>query len=188
MKYDLQDIATVSGLPGLFTVLKPTRTGVVLESMDEVKKRVMAQTRHKISILKEISIFTTTAENSVALEDVFAAIYSKYETKLELDHKKASNDELKAFLGEVVKDFDDDRVYASDIKKLVSWYKIISKKLKPVKVEKETKAKKAGAKKGDPAADKKPASKKKAAPKKQHVAKKAKPAPMRKTAVTKKNG
>ena len=51
MKYHLQDIATVSGMPGLFKVLKPTRTGVVLESMDEVKKRVMAQTRHKISIL-----------------------------------------------------------------------------------------------------------------------------------------
>lgn len=162
MKYDLQDIATVSGMPGLFKVLKPTRTGVVLESLDSIKKRVMAQTRHKISILKEISIFTTSAENSVALENVFVNIYKKYNTELSIDHKTASTNELKAFLGEVVSDFDEARVYPSDIKKLISWYKIVAKELQPIKEEKETK-------KTEVKADEE---KKKAAPKNKNVAKK----------------
>lgn len=191
MKYDLQDIATVSGMPGLFKVLKPTRTGVVLESLDAAKKRLMAQTRHKISILKEISIFTNTAENSVALETVFENIYKIHKTDLKIDHKKASAEELKSFLGEVVENFDEDRVYLSDIKKLVSWYKIISKELKPIKLEKEAKAetkKKAGAKKDSEKTDKKPAAKKKAAPKNQPAIKQQKAPPVKKVAGTKKNG
>ena len=185
MKYDLQDIATVSGMPGLFKLLKPTRTGVVLESLDADKKRLMAQTRHKISILKEISIFTNTAENSVALETVFEDIYKVHKTSLKIDHKKATNDELKSFLGEVVANFDEERVYISDIKKLVSWYKIIAKELKPVKVEKEAKAE---TKKDSDKAEKKPVAKKKATPNKQPKMKQAKAPPMKKVAGTKKNG
>ena len=170
-------------MPGLFKVLKPTRTGVVLESLDDIKKRVMAQTRHKISFLHEISIFTNTVESNVVLEKVFADIYAKYNTKLTIDHKTATNDELKAFLGEIVPDFDQDKVYISDIKKLVSWYKIIARELKPIKEEAEDKNKKKATpkKEGDKA--------KKATVKKKPVAaRKAKPAPMKKVAGTKKNG
>ena len=137
MKYDLQDIATVSGMPGLYKVLKPTRTGVVLESLDPEKKRLMAQTRHKISILKEISIFMTGAENSIPLEDVFESIFAKYKTELDLNPKKMSGSDLKTFIEEVVPDYDEERVYTSDIKKLISWYKLIAGELEPVEVEVE---------------------------------------------------
>lgn len=137
MKYDLQGVATVAGMPGLYKVLKPTRTGVVLESLDAQKKKLMAQTRHKISILSEISIFTTTAESSIGLESIFATMYKKYKNNLEIDHKTTSNDELKAFLGEVVPEFDEDRVYPSDIKKLISWYKIVSREMEPVEEKKK---------------------------------------------------
>ena len=184
MKYDLQEIATVSGMPGLFKVLKPTRTGVVLESLDKEKKRLMAQTRHKISILKEISIFTNTAENSLPLETVFANIYQNHTTDLNIDHKKASNDELKSFLGEVVPDFDEDRVYVSDIKKLVQWYKIVARELKPIEEEKPKAVKKKTEDKKEKKETKKAATKKKAAPKKD--TEKKEKAPAKKKAAPKK--
>lgn len=179
MKYDLQDIATVSGMPGLYKVLKPTRTGVVLESLDDEKKRLMAQTRHKISILKEISIFTTGTDNSVPLETVFATILEKHNTKLDLNPKKMSGNELTSFIEEIVPDFDTERVYTSDVKKLISWFKIIAKELKPLKEDKKD-DKKAAAPKKKAAAKKAPAKPKKTI---------AKPkAAMKKIAVTKKNG
>jgi len=156
-------------MPGLYKVLKPTRTGVVLESLDEVKKRIMAQTRHKISILKEVSIFTTGAESSVSLEKVFQTIYEKYQKNLTIDHKTSSEADLRSFLLEIVPNYDTDRVYVSDMKKLVSWYKIAAQYLEPIKEEaadkEETKAADKTAKKDSKPAQAKPSAK--ATPKKQ---------------------
>jgi hypothetical protein len=84
----LSEIATISGKGGLFKVLAPTKSGVILESLDEAKSKMVATTSHKLSLLNEISIYTTTKEGTVGLED---------------------------------------RVYISDIKKLVKWYGSILK-------------------------------------------------------------
>jgi hypothetical protein len=62
----------------LFRVLKPTRAGVILESLDEQRTRSVAGPQSRVSLLKEISIYTTDAEGSVPLEEVLRKIYAKY--------------------------------------------------------------------------------------------------------------
>lgn len=146
---DLKDIAAVSGKSGLFKVIKPTRTGVVLESLDEAKKKSIASGNSRVSVLKEISVYTTGEESSILLEDLFDKIFKKHGTDLGLDHK-ADSSVLFKFLSEVLPDYDEDRVYASDLKKMVLWYKTISKNYPEIfEAKKETSeaAPKAGAKK-----------------------------------------
>lgn len=121
---DLKEIASVSGKGGLFKIVKPTRTGVILESMDEKASRLVATANHRISVLKEISVYTNTSEGSVPLEEVFQTIYKEFGDDPGID-SSSSPEELKAFLQHILPDYDRDRVYVSDIKKMVSWYKIL---------------------------------------------------------------
>src|SRR5690554_45791 len=121
---EFKEIATVSGKPGLYRILKPSRSGVVLESMDEKKTKLVVGTNHRVSILSEISIYTLTEEGAAPLEEVMRTIEKEFQgdTGLAAD---ADNDEYQAFLKHVLPAFDEDRVYVSDIKKLINWYKII---------------------------------------------------------------
>jgi hypothetical protein len=123
---DLKDIAAVSGKGGLYKVLKPTRTGVVLETIDETKAKLIANASDRVSLLKEISIYTTGKESSVPLDSVFTKIYEKFNKKNIGVDSKSEPEELKKFLTSVVPDFDTEKVYNSDIKKLVNWYTILS--------------------------------------------------------------
>jgi hypothetical protein len=120
----IEEIATVSGKGGLFKVLAPTKSGVILESIDDAKTKMIATSNQKLSLLNEISIYTTTKEGTVALDYVLRKIKNEYGNDLGVD---ANSDpvELKAFLKSVLPEYDDDRVYVSDIKKLVKWYEII---------------------------------------------------------------
>lgn len=121
---DLKDVASVAGKGGLFKVVKPTRSGVILEALDGSKKKLVANANSRVSILKEISIYTTSAEGTILLEDVFKLIHEKYNTDLPVT-TKSSNQELLDFLAEIVTDYDDEKVYASDAKKVVSWYNLL---------------------------------------------------------------
>jgi len=120
----LADIATISGKGGLFKILKPSKSGVILESMDDAKTKLVATAHHKLSVLNEISIYTTTKEGTVPLEDVLKKIYAEFGDDLGLDGN-AENAELKSFMKAVLPEYDDNRVYVSDIKKLVRWYGIL---------------------------------------------------------------
>ncbi|MCH7399974.1 DUF5606 domain-containing protein [Belliella sp. DSM 107340] len=122
MKFN--EIATVSGKAGLYKILKPTRSGVILESMDEKKGKLVVGANQRVSVLSEISIYTMTEEGATALEEILIKIESEFKGDLGLD-STADADELKAFLKHVLPEFDEDKVYPSDIKKLISWYKII---------------------------------------------------------------
>lgn len=122
----LSDIATISGKGGLFKVLKPAKTGVILESMDEAKTKLVATPNHRLSLLSEISIYTTTKEGTVALADVLKKIKDTFGDDLGLD-SDAEGNELKSFLKSVLPEYDENRVYVSDIKKLVKWYGILLK-------------------------------------------------------------
>lgn len=117
----LSDIATIAGKSTLFKVLKPGKAGVILESLDEAKAKLVATASHKLSILSEISIYTTSKEGTVPLEEVLKRIHSTYGNDLGLD-AEADGSELKSFLKSVVSDYDENRVYVSDMKKLVKWY------------------------------------------------------------------
>lgn len=122
----LQEIATVSGKGGLFKVLAPTKSGVILESLDEAKIKLIATTNHKLSLLNEISIYTTSKEGTIQLADVLKKIKKEYGRDLGVD-ANSDGSELKAFVKSVVPDFDEARVYTSDMKKLVKWYDILLK-------------------------------------------------------------
>lgn len=121
---ELSEIASISGKGGLFKVLKPGKSGVLLESMDTTKARIVANATQRLSVLSEISIYTTTKEGTVALEDVLKKIHKDFKDDLGVDGNSDAN-ELKAFLKSVLPEYDEDRVYVSDIKKLVKWYSIL---------------------------------------------------------------
>jgi hypothetical protein len=121
---ELSEIASISGKGGLFKVLKPGKSGVLLESMDATKVRIVASATQRLSVLSEISIYTTTKEGTVALEDVLKKIHKDFKDDLGVDGTSDAN-ELKAFLKSVLPEYDEDRVYVSDIKKLVKWYSIL---------------------------------------------------------------
>lgn len=122
---DLKDIAAVSGKGGLFKVIKPTRTGVILETIDEQKSKLITNANNRISLLKEISVYTTSKEASLPLEDVFRTMYKKHGAKISVT-SKSSDQELRSFLAGVVPDYDTERVYNSDIKKIIGWYSILT--------------------------------------------------------------
>lgn len=121
---EFREIATVAGKPGLYKILKPSRSGVILESMDDKKNKLVVGGSHRVSILSEISIYTLTEEGAAPLEEVMRTIEKEFQgdTGLAAD---ADNDEYHAFLKHVLPEYDENRVYVSDIKKLINWYKII---------------------------------------------------------------
>lgn len=120
----LADIATVSGKGGLFKVVAPTKSGVILETLDDARTKLVTTTSNKLSLLNEISIYTTSKEGTVPLEDVLKKIHNEYGEDTGVD-QNSDPSELRAFLKSVLPDFDESRVYVSDIKKLVRWYEII---------------------------------------------------------------
>ena len=125
MSITLSEIATISGKSTLFKVLKPGKSGVILESLDAAKTKIVANATHRLSVLSEISIYTTTKEGTVPLEEVLKRIYENYKNDIGIEGE-GENSELKSFLKSVVPDYDETRVYVSDMKKLVRWYKIIA--------------------------------------------------------------
>lgn len=122
----LDDIATVSGKGGLYKVFKPAKSGVILESLDETKTKIVATANNRLSILSEISIYTTTKEGTVPLADVLKKINAEYGNDLGLD-ADADPTELKSFMKSILAEYDENRVYVSDIKKLVKWYGVLLK-------------------------------------------------------------
>lgn len=122
----LKEVANISGKGGLYRILKPGRSGVIVQSMDEKKKREMVPANARVSVLKDISIYQQGVNDSTPLGDIFIAMREKHGEKVEIDTKNADNEELYEKLGEVMPDFDRERVHASDVKKLINWYNLLS--------------------------------------------------------------
>ena len=137
---EFSEIAAVSGKGGLFKVLKPTRSGVILETLNESKKKMVVNIHSKVSILSEISIYTTDAEGARPLEDVMKKIHEEFSGDTGLS-SSSDPDELKSFLKFILPEYDESRVYVSDIKKLINWYNKLAADLPEVfenKPEEET--------------------------------------------------
>ncbi len=117
------EIASIAGRGGLFHVLKPTRSGVIVETLDDQQKKLVVGANHRVSILQEVSIYTTGSEESVPLEEVMRKIHAEFDGDPGVD--TSDGEELKAFLKHVVPNYDTTRVYVSDMKKLVNWYKLL---------------------------------------------------------------
>lgn len=125
----LKEIANIAGKPGLYKIVKPGRSGVIVESLNELKKREMISATSKVSILNEIAVYsqyTKEGNDSKPLSEIFSAIKSTFGDKIEVDTKNATSKELFDFLTQVHPDYDTERVYANDIKKMINWYNIIS--------------------------------------------------------------
>ena len=137
---DFKDIAAVSGKGGLFKVVKPTKTGVILESLDENKTKLVTNLNQKVSVLAEISVYCTGEEETVALNEVLLKIKNEFDDDPGVD-KNSDPDELKSFLAHILPDYDRDRVYVSDIKKIVNWYHIIYQFAPELLIEKQEETK-----------------------------------------------
>lgn len=120
----LRQIANISGYGGLYRILKPSRAGVIVESLDDKKEKTMMGPTARVSVLNDISMYVDTPDQSVALGEVLKAVAEKFGDDLPVT-AKSSDAELGNFMGEVLPDYDRERVRISDIKKLVSWYGIL---------------------------------------------------------------
>jgi len=121
----LEKIIVITGKTGLFRMLSQTRTGVIAMSLIDGKKTA-TNPREQINVLTEIKIYGIRGE--VPLEEVFNKIFVYEKGESTRITPKAKKDELEAYLFEVFQDYDEDRVYASDIKKIIQWYNLLLSK------------------------------------------------------------
>lgn len=118
----LEKILSVAGKPGLYKLITQTRTGFVAESLLD-RKRITVSLRSSVSVLSEIAIYTL--EEEVPLREVFKKIQTKENgSKTSISHKDEKI-KLEEYFFEVLPDYDEDRVYVSDIKKVIQWYNIL---------------------------------------------------------------
>jgi hypothetical protein len=119
----LEKILSVAGKPGLYKLITQTRTGFVAESLLD-GKRITVSLRSSVSVLSEIAIYTL--EEEVPLREVFQKIQTKENgAKTSISHKDEKI-KLEEYFFEVLPNYDEDRVYVSDIKKVIQWYNILT--------------------------------------------------------------
>ena len=114
----LEKVIAISGKPGLYEIISQSKAGVIVESLAD-KKRFPVNSLHNISTLNDIAIYTY--EEEIPLKVVFLNIFEKETGEKSMDPKSSKADLLNYF-GEVLPDFDEERVYPSNIKKILSWY------------------------------------------------------------------
>ena len=120
----LKEILSISGKPGLYKMVSQAKNMLIVESLVD-GKRMPAYTRDKAVSLGDIAIFTDTGE--VTLGEVLEKLKTKENGKEASINPKSDNDTLRNFMEEVLPDFDRDRVYPSDIRKIVQWYNLLIK-------------------------------------------------------------
>jgi hypothetical protein len=118
----LEKIIAIGGKPGLYELIAQTKGGFVGESLVD-KKRLTVSIRAKVSVLSEIAIYALDRE--VPLLEVFEAIHKKEEGKETSVSPKADKLALEEYFFSILPNYDEDRVYASDMKKILSWYNLL---------------------------------------------------------------
>ncbi len=118
-------ILAISGKPGLYRLVSQGRNMLIVETIDAEKKRVPASIRDRVTSLNDVSMYTD--EEDKPLMEIFESIRVKENGQpVAIDHKKASAAELADFMAAVLPNYDRDRVYTTDIKKLIQWYNILA--------------------------------------------------------------
>lgn len=118
---EFSKIIAVTGKPGLFKVVSQSKNAIIVESLLD-KKRVAINATQNVSLLENIAIYTY--EEDMPLLDVFKAINIKTGGEKAISHKESGN-KLQAFFAEVLPSYDDERVYTSNIKKVIQWFNIL---------------------------------------------------------------
>jgi hypothetical protein len=117
---NLKGILAISGTPGLYRVIAQTKSGFIVESLIDQKRKPVSASQ-QISMLEDISVYTTG--DDMPLKEVFQK-FLDYSKSNQLPDIKGNTD-LKAFLKNVIPDYDQERVYSSDIKKMISWFGLV---------------------------------------------------------------
>ncbi|MCG6188476.1 DUF5606 family protein [Maribellus maritimus] len=120
----LKGLLAISGQSGLFKMVAESKNSIIVESLD-TKKRIPVYSTSKVSALEDIAIYTESGD--IPLKDVFKSIAEKEEGGEALSPKSSGN-ELKNYFEKILPDFDKERVYVSDIKKVLLWYNILKEK------------------------------------------------------------
>lgn len=120
----LKGILSISGQSGLFKLVAESKSNIIVESLEN-SKRMPVHSTSKVSALEDIAIYTENGD--VPLKEIFKAISDKENGGAAISAKVSAN-ELKAYFEEVVPEYDRDRVYVSDIKKVLLWYNILQEK------------------------------------------------------------
>jgi len=118
----LKEILSITGKSGLYKLISKGKNMLIVESLLD-GKRIPAYSHDKVVALSDISIFTKTG--NIKLGEVLEKIKNKENSAVVAINPKADNDELRNYLSEVVSDFDRERVYPSDIRKMINWYNIL---------------------------------------------------------------
>ena len=118
----LDKVISIAGKPGLYKLITQTRGGFVAESLVD-NRRISVSVQNNVSVLSEIAIYTLTEE--VPLRQVFKNIKKKENGEATPVKPKDSKDKLEEYFFNVLPDYDEDRVYASDIKKVIQWYNLL---------------------------------------------------------------
>lgn len=154
---NLRGLVSVSGKPGLFKLIGQNKSGFILETLDELKNKIVVNmSTAKMASLEDITVFGDT--NDLKLSDIFTKMK---ESKSIPDPKTADGKALRAYFLEVAPDHDQERVYASDMKKIISWFNTIKvlplfEEEAPEPISEATAAAEAVAKKPEPVAKVKP--------------------------------
>lgn len=117
----ISDVLAISGKPGLFKILASSTKNLVVESMIDGKRSSVPGTI-RVSSLSDITMYTL--KEDVPLKDIIHSMHEKTEGKAAISHN-SSPQEVKDFCDSVISDLDHDRVYASDLRKLVQWYNLL---------------------------------------------------------------
>lgn len=122
----LNKILAISGKPGLYKFLSRGNKMIIIESIDDAKKRMPAHAADKIVALSDISIYTDDGKE-VPLAEVFENAKKIYDAKqIDVHHKKASQNEIVEVFSKMLPQFDADRVHVSDMRKVIQWYNILT--------------------------------------------------------------
>lgn len=120
---EFNKIISVTGKPGLYQVVSQSKNAIIVESLID-QKRIAINTAQNVSLLENIAIYTY--EEDVPLLNIFKSMYEKTEGKEAISHKESAK-KLEAFFAEVLPDYDAERVYTSNIKKVIQWYNALVK-------------------------------------------------------------
>ena len=120
----LKEILSISGKPGLYKLINNTSNAIIVESLLD-KKRFPAYSNTKIISLEDISIYTENED--MPLKEVLKRIYDKENGASILSHKEAT-EKIQLYFEEVVPEYDKDRVYVSDMRKIIQWYNLLNEK------------------------------------------------------------
>ena len=143
---NLEGIINVTGKAGLYKVVSQGKNTVIVESFTDGKKTPL-YSHNQANMLEEIGVYTY--DDTKPLSEVFDYIAKKEDCKQAISHKSSTN-ELNTYFREILTDFDEERVYISDIKKVIQWYNVLQKAgLIELPKEKKKVAKKTTPKKDD---------------------------------------